>query len=207
MRQHSSGERRTKTLLGLLSLCLLLLVLQQGAFVVGGTSRNVSSPRAVVEGASALSRAEQTLPRRPWTAIGSTGAPDEASLSTYGVNGANFGFRVPSSGSVVVARYNVTNTFDNNANPNMPNWNTLEMGSNAPLNCIISATLYRVKYCSQDAMPICTAQNRSNDHPCATCQFPNNTFDFGTYLYFVEVKLDRSNALASMPVVYTLRVY
>jgi hypothetical protein len=186
----------------LLSLTLLLAVL-----LLTFGSRGSNATAGVIETPKTAPTSAAQIPQRPWTAIGSTGAVDEASLGIYAVNGAELGFKSPSSGNVVVARYNVTNTFDNNANPSMPGWGFLEMGSNAPMNCINSATLYRVKYCSRDPVPICTARNRSSDHPCAVCQFPTNTFDFSGYLYYVEVTLDRSGAPAASPTVYTLRVY
>lgn len=204
MKQNSPGEHRTKTLLGLLSLSLLLALLLTG---FGGNRFNITATNAASDPSNASANAAQALPRRPWTAVGSTGAVDEASLSTYAFNGAEFGFKSPGAGSVIVARYNVTNTFDNNANPNMPNWTNLEMGSTSPINCLVSATLYRVKVCSRDPVAICTIVNRSGDHPCGLCQFPSSTFDFGGYLYYVEVKLDRTSAPAAAPTVYTLRVY
>jgi hypothetical protein len=186
----------------LLSLTMLLAVL-----LLTFGSRRVNATAAVTGKTAKAPASVAQTPQRPWTAIGSTGAVDEASLGIYAVNGTELGFKSPSSGSVIVARYNVTNTFDNNANPNMPNWTILEMGSNAPLNCINSATLYRVKICSRDPVAICTARNRSSDHPCATCQFASTTFDFSSYLYYVEVSLDRSAAPTASPTVYTLRIY
>ena len=67
---------------------------------------------------------------KPWTAVGSTGVVDEASLNVFAFGTADIAFKAGAAGTVVVARYNVTNTFDNNANPNRPGWTTLEMGSN-----------------------------------------------------------------------------
>jgi hypothetical protein len=185
------------------SLTMLLVVL---LLTFGGVRSNATAGAVEKNPATAPASAVQ-VPQRPWTAIGSTGAVDEAALSIYAVNGAELGFKTPSAGTVITARYNVTNTFDNNANANLPGWTMLEMGSNAPLNCINSATLYRVKICSRDPVAICTARNRSSDHPCATCQFANNAVDFGGYLYYVEVTLDRTGAPQAAPTVYTLRLY
>jgi hypothetical protein len=184
------------------SLTMLLAVL---LLMFGGSKYNATA--GATENPAAAPASAVQVPQRPWTAIGSTGAVDEAALNIYAVNGAELGFKSPSAGTVITARYNVTNTFDNNANPNQPGWTMLEMGSNAPLNCINSATLYRVKICSRDPVAICTARNRSSDHPCATCQFANNAVDFGGYLYYVEVTLDRNGAPTASPTVYTLRVY
>jgi hypothetical protein len=186
---------------------LLSLTMLMAAMLLTFGGRRSNATAGVKETSTNAPASAAQATQRPWTAIGSTGAVDETSLGLYAVNGAELGFKSPSSGNVIVARYNVTNTFDNNANPSMPGWGFLEMGSNAPLNCINSATLYRVKVCSRDPVAICTARNRSSDHPCAVCQFPTNTFDFSSYLYYVEVSLDRTGAPTAAPTVYTLRIY
>jgi hypothetical protein len=147
----------------------------------------------------------QTLPR-PWTAVGSTGVVDEASLNTFAFGTTDIGFKAGATSTKIVARYNVTNTFDNNANPNKPGWTTLEMGSNAPLNTIVTARLFQVKACDQNQVLLCTATNRSSDHPCAKCTI-NGTIDFTDHLYYVEVTLDRNSTLNSPPRMYTLRIF
>jgi hypothetical protein len=144
------------------------------------------------------------VPPRPWTAVGSTGVIDEASANLYAFNTTDLSFRLNASGNVV-ARYNVTNTFDNNANPNKPGWTTLEMGSNAPGNTIAHARLYRVKYCSMEQTLMCEVRNANND-PCAKCTI-QQPIDFTGYLYYVEVTLTRPNAQAAPPSMYTLRIY
>jgi hypothetical protein len=186
----------------LLSLVALLAVL---LLTSGGARSNATA--GVRDNAALAPATVAAAPFAPWTAIGSTGAVDEAALGIYAVNGAELGFKSASAGTVIVARYNVTNTFDNNSDPAVPGWTTLEMGSNAPLNCINSATLYRVKYCDRTPEPLCTARNRSSDHPCATCQFLSTDVDFSGYLYYVEVSLDRTGAPGASPTVYTLRLY
>ena len=147
----------------------------------------------------------QTLPK-PWTAVGSTGVVDEASLKNFAFGTTDIAFVAGATGTVVVARYNVTNTFDNNANPNKPGWTTLEMGSNAPLNTIIEARLYQVKTCDQQQTLLCMARNRSNDTPCAKCTI-NGTVDFTNNLYYVEVTLNRNSTQNPSPRMFTLRVY
>ena len=147
----------------------------------------------------------QTLPK-PWTAVGSTGVVDEASLSTFAFGTTEIGFKAGASSTKIVARYNVTNTFDNNANPNKPGWTTMEMGSNAPLNTIVTARLFEVKACDQSQVLLCTANNRSSDHPCAKCTI-NGTIDFTSHLYYVEVTLDRTSVNNSPPSMYTLRIF
>ena len=145
-------------------------------------------------------------PQRPWTAIGSTGVVDEASVGLFGTAGSSIGFKPNVAGNTLVARYNVTNTFDNNANPNQPGWKTLEMGSNAPNSVIIEATLFEVNACAPAQKVVCKAVNRSNDRPCSTCPIISPV-DFTKNLYYVEVKFDRTGAPAALPRVFTLRIY
>jgi len=38
------------------------------------------------------------------------------------------------------------------------------------------------------------------------CQFPNTTFNFTSYLYYVRVLLDR-NTVGENPIAHTLRIY
>jgi hypothetical protein len=147
----------------------------------------------------------QTL-AKPWTAVGSTGVIDEASLNIFAFGTTDLGFK-PAAGNVIVARYNVTNTFDNNASPNKPGWTTFEMGSKAPLNTIIEGRLFTVKACGTDAVLICSARNRSGDHPCAKCDFASGTIDFGNNLYYVEVKMDRTAVPNATPQLFTLRLF
>jgi len=170
----------------------------------GGRSAAVS-PASNSSDKDASALVPQAL-ARPWTAVGSTGTVDEASLNVFAFGTTEIGFKGGVAGSVVVARYNVTNTFDNNANPNKPGWRTLEMGSNAPINTIIEAKLFQVKSCSPDQVLLCTARNRSQDHPCARCDI-NGTIDFTDNLYYVEVTLNRFNSTSAMPRMFTLRVF
>ena len=142
----------------------------------------------------------------PWTALGSTGAVDEASINIYAVNGSEIGFRAGVASPLVTARYNVTNTFDNNAAPNKPGWRTLEMGSTAPINTIVEAKLFQVKACTPDPVLLCTARNRSMDNPCARCTI-SGTIDFTDNLYYVEVTLNRPSANAAPPRMHTLRIF
>lgn len=148
----------------------------------------------------------QVLPK-PWTAVGSTGVIDEGSLNFFAFNAADLGFRAGATGTAIVARYNVTNTFDNNANPNRPGWTTLEMGSSTPINTIIEASLFRIKSCDLQPVLICTARNRSGDTPCARCTFANTAVDFTGSLYYVEVSLTRPTAQTPTPRLHTLRLF
>ena len=195
----TSGEKTKigRSLLFMATLSALLLV------SVGGGAQSVS-PASF--SAAASKAVPQVPPRRPWTAVGSTGAVDEDSLNLYAFGSADIGFKPGASGSVVTARYNVTNTFDNNANPNRPGWRTLEMGSKAPNSTIIEAKLFQLKACDTTPVLLCTARNRSNDHPCATCEF-NATIDFTDQLYYVEVTLNRFNSNTANPRMFTLRLF
>lgn len=200
MKQTFASEERNRiwrSLLFMAALSALLLVSLGG----GATSVSPASASAAASGAVA-----QVLPRRPWTAVGSTGAVDEASLNIYAFGPADVGFKAGAAGSVVTARYNVTNTFDNNANPNRPGWHTLEMGSKAPNSTIIEAKLLQIKACDTTPVLLCTARNRSNDHLCATCEF-NATIDFTDSLYYVEVTLNRFNSNTAQPRMFTLRLF
>ena len=198
MKQNLTREKNHQPSLGLLFIALLATLL------VG--SLLVRAPAISSAGASSVAPNPQAPPMRPWTAVGSSGAVDEASLNLYAFGNADIGFKANTSGGVVTARYNVTNTFDNNANPNRPGWRTLEMGSNAPINTIIEAKLFMIKACGVDPVLLCTARNRSNDNPCAKCDI-NDTIDFTSVLYYVEVTLNRQSATSAMPRVYTLRLF
>jgi hypothetical protein len=157
-------------------------------------------------GATASKTTPMQTPMRPWTAVGSSGAVDEASLNRYAFGSAEITFRPGATGSVVTARYNVTNTFDNNANPNRPGWRKLEMGSDTPNSTIIEAKLFQIKACDTTPVLLCTARNRSNDHKCATCDI-NATIDFTDSLYYVEVSLNRFNLTTAQPRMFTLRLF
>lgn len=178
--------------------CAVVLTLLAIALVVGRSSRLSLASASVPEPVQ--------IQPKPWTAIGSTGVVDEASFKNFAFGTTDISFVPGATGTVVVARYNVTNTFDNNANPNKPGWTTLEMGSSAPLNTIIEAKLFQVKTCDQQQTLLCTARNRSNDNPCAKCTI-NGTVDFTGHLYYVEVTLNRNSVNNQAPKMFTLRLF
>jgi len=200
MKQISTSEERNKIWRSLLFMAALsaLLLLSLGGAAPSVSPASVSAP--------ASEAVPQALPRRPWTAVGSTGAVDEDSQNIYAFGSSDLGFKAGAAGSLITARYNVTNTFDNNANPNRPGWRTLEMGSKAPNSTIIEAKLFQIKACDTAPVLLCTARNRSNDHPCATCEF-NATIDFTDSLYYVEVTLNRFNSNTANPRMFTLRLF
>lgn len=199
-REHGNGNR-----LGLLCAAtlaaLLLLVPAGGRGSAPPAAENPADP------AGAPPAAAVQFPPRPWTALGSTGAVDESSINIFNTVSTEMSFRPGAAGNILIARYNVTNTFDNNANPNIPGWTRLEMGSNAPLNVIISAKLFKVSACAPAQTLVCEARNRSNDFPCARCTFAAGSIDFTNNLYYVEVTIDRTGAPAALPRMFTLRIF
>jgi len=149
--------------------------------------------------------APQVLPA-PWTAVGSTGVVDETSLALFGTSGPNLGFR-GANGNLVVARYNVTNTFDNNPIPTQPGWSKLELGSTTPGNSIVMARLWQVDPCTGQQIQLCQAiNNTDNAIPhCVTCTFAV-PIDFALFVYYVEVDIQRPNGMSN-PSVFSLRIF
>ncbi len=80
------------------------------------------------------------------------------------------------------------------------------MGSKAPNSTIIEAKLFQLKACDTTPVLLCTARNRSNDHPCVTCEL-NAAIDFSDSLYYVEVTLNRFNSNTANPRMFTLRLF
>ena len=199
MRENSLYKHRRNLLLGLAVASLVLLV---------GTSGMLFQ---FVEAS-----APQTNFKTPWTAVASTGTVDEAAAGIYAFGTTDVGYNPASnSANSLFIRYNVTNTYDNNANPNMPGWRTLELGSVAPPGSEVRATFYRVNPCDGKRQRICTTNNPGQGGPkCTTCDFPPEfgPVDFSEFLYYVEVQLLRSANPAGVPVLanpkaFTLRVY
>jgi len=144
-----------------------------------------------------------------WTAVGSTGTVDPTQVALFGVfGGTRLGFNPAgsSASNILVARYNVTNTWGGGAKDN-PAWTTLELGAlNGSIFDPVSATLYRVDPCTGNRTAICTATNTLNSSTgtCVSCTFANNVFNFANFLYYVEVSITRTDA--SSPQVATLRI-
>ncbi|HEX7176849.1 MAG TPA: hypothetical protein VF240_16425 [Pyrinomonadaceae bacterium] len=187
---------------GLTRLGLLFVVPALAALMLASPAGRSSAVAPVSEPAEP---AFQVLPK-PWTAVGSTGVIDEDSLNFFAFSNTDLGFRAGANALKIVARYNVTNTFDNNANPNRPGWTRLEMGSTTPNSTIIEASLFQIRSCDQQQVLICTARNRSGDTPCARCTFANSAVDFTNNLYYVEVTLSRGSAQTPSPRLHTLRL-
>lgn len=191
-----SSHRTWLALLSAATLAALLLLPSLPSH--GGAS---SAPPAAEPAAAAAIQ----LPR-PWTAVGSTGVVDEAALNLFAMGTAELTFRPGVQGNLIVARYNVTNTFDNNANPNRPGWTTLEMGSFAPINTVVEARLFRISACNTTPVLLCLASNPSNSAPCARCTL-NTPIDFANDLFFIEVRLNRGGQPAALPRITTLRLF
>ncbi|HET9209046.1 MAG TPA: hypothetical protein VFR03_01535 [Thermoanaerobaculia bacterium] len=139
-----------------------------------------------------------------WTAVGSTGAIDPASVGISAVfGGTRLGFS-SGTGNTIITRFNVTNTFGGAFNDVTP-WTTLELGAvGATAVDIVKATLYKVIPCTGARSAICSVTNTSN--VCASCFFPAGTINFGANLYYVEVTISRTTTTAS-PQLSTLRIF
>jgi hypothetical protein len=140
-----------------------------------------------------------------WTAVGSTGSIDEASLGIYAVNTNNLTFLGAATGTVV-ARYNVTNTFGGGITDTPP-WTTLEMTYfDIAAASSVSATLFQLNRCSNPISVVCGVVSVDSTSPtCVSCTFPAGTINFGTGSYIVEVRLTRTST--ALPQLFSLRIF
>jgi hypothetical protein len=158
--------------------------------------------------------AAQGFPPAPWTAVGSSGSVDEMSIPYFAFTNASAGYRPTAAITPLEFRYNVVNVHHYvsaaGAIPNvtMPGWTTMEFGAQAPFTSLAEAFLYRVNRCTGQQVLICQIRHTNQPAPgiCKTCQFPNTTFNFTSYLYYVRVQLDR-NTPNETPMAHTLRIY
>jgi hypothetical protein len=157
--------------------------------------------------------AAQAFPPAPWTAVGSSGSVDETSIPFFGFTNASAGYKPINSLVPLEFRYNVVNVQHYLSagggipTVTMPGWTTLEFGAQAPANSVAEAYLYRVNRCTGQQVLICQVRHTVQATPiCKTCQFPNTTFNFTSYLYYVRVQLSRSNVNEN-PMAHTLRIY
>ena len=142
-----------------------------------------------------------------WTSPCSSGATiDETALGLYAVNpfpnNACLTYRAASTGTIA-ARYDVTNT----AVPStpVPPWAIFEFGYVDTGLGSATAILYEINPCVPNPVVICRIVSVDNQF-CGQCTFSNNTFNFLTNLYFVEVTLNRP-AGAPAPQACTLRIF
>ncbi len=159
-------------------------------------------------GAREKNSAAAGLQARPaWTAVAATGVLDESSTAAAAFDATALGFR--STGTSIVARYNVTNIVAGGGNPNVPGWTLLELGSTAPAGSSVQAQLFKVDPCTGRQTPLCSgtpAVNAGAGGPhCRFCQFGPTAVDFTNALYYVEVTLKRSNTTLR-PQAFTLRL-
>jgi hypothetical protein len=154
------------------------------------------------------------IPIAPWTAIGASGTVDESSIPIFGFHNASAGYGLNAAVAPLEFRYNVVNThhFINSAGAiptvTQPGWTTLEFGAQAPFTSSAEAFLYRVNRCTGTQVLICQVRHYNQPAPgtCKTCTFPNTTFNFSNYLYYVRVVVDR-NTPNEIPLAHTLRIY
>jgi hypothetical protein len=154
------------------------------------------------------------IPPAPWTAIGASGSVDESSIPFFGFTDASAGYGPNASTAPLEFRYNVVNTqhFVSAAGGiptvTQPGWTILEFGAQAPFTSTATALLYRVNRCTGQQTLICQVRHSNQPAPgiCRTCQFPNNAFNFTSYLYYVRVIVDR-NTPNELPMAHTLRIY
>ncbi|HEX7154329.1 MAG TPA: hypothetical protein VF618_22780 [Thermoanaerobaculia bacterium] len=154
---------------------------------------------------SMLLTAVPAFAQMDWSAVGSTGVPDEASAGLFDFNLAQFAFRPPATG-LITARYQVTNTFGAGITK-MPPWNVMLMSyaDNGP-GAAVRARLFRLNVCTRQPQLIC--EIRSNDNgscdKCAIAAFAL-PIDFANFVYYVEVDLSKA-ALADFPALYHLAI-
>jgi hypothetical protein len=141
-----------------------------------------------------------------WTAVGSTGSIDEASLGIYAV-GTNNLFHLAGTVGTVVSRFNVTNTFGGGLT-DAPPWTTLEMDYfDIAAAGMVSATLFQVNRCSNVTTVICGVNSIDATAPtCVRCTFPAGTINFAANNYVVEVRVVR-NVANVVPQLFGLRIF
>jgi hypothetical protein len=146
---------------------------------------------------------------KDWTAVASTGTIDNTSLGFFAFNGPSLTYLSGSSSlQPIIARYNVTNTFDNNSNPDQPGWTTLELGYDNPGAAgAITATLFQVDPCTGAQTTLCVVSSQAaTTNSCSPpCTF-STVIDFSRHLYYIQVRLART-ATTLFPVAKTLRLF
>jgi hypothetical protein len=141
-----------------------------------------------------------------WTAVGSTGSIDEASLGIYAVGITNLFHQTGATGTIV-SRFNVTNTYGGGVT-DAPPWTTLELTYfDIDPASVVSATLFKVNRCSNAATVVCGVSSVDATSPtCVTCTFPPGTINFGANNYVVEVRVSRTATNTSAQL-FGLRIF
>ena len=125
-----------------------------------------------------------------WTAVGSSGAIEHNSETTYATGNGLLFFRSGATGNVN-AILNVTNPKDSGN----PSWTTLEFTarSSGGFGTFATATLYRQPRFSASAIAVCSAlAPPTGALSTSTCTFSSSTFDFDNNYYFVRLSLGRT---------------
>jgi hypothetical protein len=142
-----------------------------------------------------------------WTAVGSTGSIDEASLGIYATGTTNL-FHLAGTTGTVVSRFNVTNTLGGGFT-DAPPWTTLELTYfDIAVAGSVTATLFQLNRCSNVATAVCGVTSVDALTPtCVTCTFPaGTTINFGANNYVVEVRVNRTAANV-VPQLFGLRIF
>jgi hypothetical protein len=144
-------------------------------------------------------------PTGSWTAVGSTGVVDESAVGIYSFGSTNLTYLSTSASlSPIVARYNVTNTWELS---DTPPWTTLEMGyfDSSPMTAV-KADFIQVNTCTGAQVVLCSVTSTdSSASTCSRCAF-TATANFGTFLYYVQVTLSRTSAAVAAPQLLTLKL-
>jgi hypothetical protein len=139
-----------------------------------------------------------------WTAVASTGALDDSSLSVTAVGTVGIQHQ-PNFLTAIIARYNVTNTYGGGLDDTPP-WNTLDLGyfDNSSLGQV-TASLIQVDPCTGTPVTLCSKMSADNGSNCVSCFF-TAPMDFSRFNYVVEVVVSRSSTAAT-PIARTLRLH
>jgi hypothetical protein len=140
-----------------------------------------------------------------WTAAGSTGSIDEASLGIYATGITNL-LHAPGAVGTVVSRFNVTNTYGGGLTDTPP-WNTLEMTYfDIDPTSTVSATLYRVNRCTNLVSVVCSVTSvDATAVSCVNCTF-GTPLNFALNHYVVETRVSRP-ATNVAPQLFGLRIF
>jgi hypothetical protein len=156
-----------------------------------------------------------------WTHTASSCAVDEASLTKYQFNNADFSFKgtetsdnspsIPSVPLPIIVRCNVVNPLDSSVNPL---WTTLRIGYQDPdgtgTGSRVRALLRRVHRPTGATTTLATFD--SNSSPATTrreetADVSPIKFDFHSYEYFVQIELTRRfTGLSSNPLAFKARL-
>jgi len=143
--------------------------------------------------AAALPAAAQTY---DWSMVGACGTPDP-NANGYTYNGPSWSFTGTRTGNLVI-RYEVTNTYGS-ATSLTPPWTTLtESYTDDSSNGSVTARLLKVDKCNNTETQLCSVTSSNGSDPqCSSCTFSSSDVDFANFAYYVEVKLNRTNAAAN----------